>query len=341
MAIPDFFGQSQQALQSGLRLGGALQNAETLRRQREQEDALMPYRMQEAEFQSQLRPVQLEQQQLQNQAMAQENERKGLLQDALLLSSLDEEAGKEIIPQLINKYQGNEPVLQMLREQYQATGKDYIKNNLMAVSAFSGKPIDPLAERKVVVQEENSKLRALEASEKSLDRQLKRETNELKRQELEQKIQDRQSEKEKITRERDVEGENAIAGIDSSLRVVDELRDSPGLKAAVGFSSILPTLPGNEAANFEAILEQLRSQQFLNNIEKMKGLGALSEAEGRKVAAAASALDLNMSEDRFVKELNTVYSTLEEAKQRVIKKYKIETPKLEPNQGAIIEWSDL
>jgi len=342
MAIPDFLGQQQQALQSGLRLGGALQNAETLRMQREQAER-------DAQFQSQLRPLQVQQAelgvdsaQMQNQAMQQEDRMKGLAQDAIMLSALDEETGKELIKnELINKYQGDEPVLASLRELYQKSGKEYIADTLQAVAAFTGKPIDSLAERKVKVQEENSRLRALEISEKNLDRQLKRETNELKRQELEQKIADRRKEKDQVKTERNIEGQNAISDIDLSLSVVDELIKSPGLEAAVGLSSLAPTLPGGEAADFESKLEQLKSQQFLNNIQKMKGLGALSEAEGRKVASAAAALDLSMSEKRFKKELQTVFDNLNEAKKRIEKKYEITPPKEETQDTNIVDWNSL
>ncbi len=318
MAIPDFFAQGQQSLQSGLRLGSALQNAESLRLQREQQ-------AQDQQFQSQLRPLQIEQQELANQGLEQENMRKGLLQDAVLLSALDEDAGKEVIPQLIEKYQGNESVLAGLRELYQSSGEEYISNTLQAVSAFSGKPIDPIAERKVDIQEENTRLRALEIREKNIDRMLKRETNDLKRQELEQKLAESQEAKERIKTERTVEGKNAISDVDLSLGVVDELISSPGLEAAVGVGSILPTLPGGEAADFESKLEQLKSQQFLNNIQKMKGLGALSEAEGRKVASAAAALDLTMSDKRFKQELSTVKENLDKAKSYIMEKYGIKS----------------
>ncbi|MCP4395564.1 MAG: hypothetical protein GY804_15050, partial [Alphaproteobacteria bacterium] len=55
MQIPDFQGQSQQALQSGLRMGGALQNAQNLQQQRA--------------FNEQMQPMQLERAQLQNQGL--------------------------------------------------------------------------------------------------------------------------------------------------------------------------------------------------------------------------------------------------------------------------------
>lgn len=152
MAIPDFVQQSQQSMQSGLQLGSALRNAQAMEEQRVFNQQMQPLQLQQAqqtvdqtqqniEQQSQLRPLQVQQQQLQNQAMEQENLQKGLAQDAILLSSLSEEDGKKIIPQLINKYEGNESIVAGFNKLYKSTGNQYISNNLQAVAAFTDKPI--------------------------------------------------------------------------------------------------------------------------------------------------------------------------------------------------------
>lgn len=108
-----------------------------------------------------------------------------------------------------------------------------------------------------------------------------------------------------------------VATFDSTLNTVDQLINHEGLDAAVGGSSIFPTVAGSDAANFEAKLEQLESQQFLTEIQKMKGLGALSENEGKKLGAAAASLDLRMSEDAFREELKYIQDTMQKARNKI------------------------
>lgn len=134
MPITDFQQQSMQAMQMGGQLGSALRNAQMLQEQRQTQQ-------QEQDYLSQLRPMKLEQQQLTNESMQQDNLKKSLVQDAVLLNSMDEEAGKQIIPQLIEKYKDNEPIVAGFTELYKKTGKDYIAANLQALGMLTGKPI--------------------------------------------------------------------------------------------------------------------------------------------------------------------------------------------------------
>ncbi len=159
MSIPNFFQQSQQSMQQGVQLGSALRNAQAMSEQRDFAKQMQPYQLQEAEYQSKLRPMQLEQQQLQNKSIEQDNLRKNLAQDSILLSSLSEEDGKKVIPQLINKYEGNDAVVAGFNKVFKSTGKEYIKNNLMAVSAFTGKPIGGESQQKTP-----TKVKELEAA---------------------------------------------------------------------------------------------------------------------------------------------------------------------------------
>lgn len=186
---------------------------------------------------------------------------------------------------------------------------------------------DELKATELNIKQEANEIRKLEVKERALDRQLARETNELKREKLAADIEATKREREQKSENFKIEGEQVISDMDSQLDSVDALLNSPGLESAVGFSSILPTLPGGEAANFEGKLEQLQSQQFLNNVKKMVGMGSLSEAEGKKIAAAAGALSLNMSERQFKKELNIIKDNLEKAKQHMARRYGIEAPK--------------
>lgn len=152
MAIQDFQQQSQNAMQSGLRLGGALQNAQSLQQQRALNEQLNPLRVEQAQLQNQglrtqaaqreqLNPLIMQQQQLQNEGIQRDNLRKELTQDAVMLASYDEETGKKVIPQLIEKYKDNPQVVEGFNKLYSKTGKDYISANIQALSMLTGKPI--------------------------------------------------------------------------------------------------------------------------------------------------------------------------------------------------------
>lgn len=134
MAIPDLIGQRGQSLQRGLQIGSALRNAELLQQQQEQ-------MQQQQAFQAQMQPLQLRQLEAQTAAMEQENTSKQVLQEMMLLSQLPEKEGKQLIPGFIDGHQGNEPILAAYRDLYTKTGKDYLSDILMGVSAFSGKPL--------------------------------------------------------------------------------------------------------------------------------------------------------------------------------------------------------
>ena len=56
----------------------------------------------------------------------------------------------------------------------------------------------------------------------------------------------------------------------------------------------------------------------------MKGMGSLSEAEGRKISAAASALDLSLSDEEFKKELTVIRDGLQKARERQLEKLPVE-----------------
>jgi len=180
---------------------------------------------------------------------------------------------------------------------------------------------DAIKQQELDIKQEANDIRRLENKERALDRQLARETNELKRQQLEDKIVDTKTKKESKINDVKVEGERAIVDIDDATSVASAILAHPGLDASVGGTSLFPTIPGSDASNFESKLEQFKSKQFLTNIQKMKGMGSLSEAEGKKIAAAAGALDLNMSEDAFRAEMQVIIDGLKKAKTFINKKY--------------------
>jgi len=77
--------------------------------------------------------------------------------------------------------------------------------------------------------------------------------------------------------------------------------EHPGLRSAVGFSSIIPNRPGGDAASFENRLKQIGGQQFLEAFASLKGGGQITEIEGIKATAAIARMQASNSEEEFIK----------------------------------------
>lgn len=163
--------------------------------------------------------------------------------------------------------------------------------------------------------QESAALRQQEATAKGEERALKAE-------ETKAKIEGRKLAKQEAVKAKLDSGRKSLTTFDTTLSTIDQLLSAPGLEAAVGFTSAFPTMPGSEAADFEALLEKFTSQQFMTGVEQMKGMGALSESEGKKIASAAGALELGMSEAALKKELSIIKNTINIARARELKKYK-------------------
>jgi hypothetical protein len=102
------------------------------------------------------------------------------------------------------------------------------------------------------------------------------------------------------------------------LDSLDRIKSHPGLKSSVGFMSVTPTLPGSDSANFQAELDTFQSQAFIPMVSQLKGMGALSDAEGKKLTAAVGALNPRMSEKAFTESLTRIKRDIEAARQRAI-----------------------
>lgn len=108
-----------------------------------------------------------------------------------------------------------------------------------------------------------------------------------------------------------------VASFDTMLGTLDRLKAHPGLSRSVGLYGALPTMPGTDSANFKAELETFQSQAFLPMVSQLKGMGALSDAEGKKITAAVGALNPSMGEKAFRESVDRIYGDMEAARGRV------------------------
>ena len=85
-----------------------------------------------------------------------------------------------------------------------------------------------------------------------------------------------------------------------------------------------------DVSNFEEALEVLNSQVFLNNVDQMRGLGTLTDAEGQRLSNASGSLSLRQGPEQFEKELNQIIKLLNLADKRRLEKYPDAVPVPEP-----------
>lgn len=165
-----------------------------------------------------------------------------------------------------------------------------------------------------------------EVQDKVLDRQIARETNQIKLEELRQKQLDVRSKADAARADRQAAAQGAVDTFSTALDSLSEIEHSPGLKKAVGFNSAFPTVPGTDAANFEARLDTFKAQTFLPMVASLKGMGALSDAEGKKLSDAVGALSPKMSEDAFRSSIGKIRTQLENKLGTVKRQFDYQEP---------------
>jgi hypothetical protein len=84
----------------------------------------------------------------------------------------------------------------------------------------------------------------------------------------------------------------------------------PGRQAATGLSSFRSLIPASEAKDFKANLDTFTAQTFVPMVQALKGMGALSDAEGKKLIDSVGTFDRSVSEEAFAKNLATATITL-------------------------------
>lgn len=107
--------------------------------------------------------------------------------------------------------------------------------------------------------------------------------------------------------EKDQAKQATIANAEDALSVVDKAINHPGRETASGVSgSIDPRnyLPGTDARNFKAVLDQIKGQAFMQAYQGLRGGGQITEVEGKKATDAIARLDTAQSDKEFLTALN-------------------------------------
>jgi len=118
-----------------------------------------------------------------------------------------------------------------------------------------------------------------------------------------------QSERAKEVGQAVGKAEVGLAGAEQTAmearRLLRQLMGHEGFSGAVGLKNPFKggfgfmTIPGTSVAGFESLLGQAKGGAFLQAVEKMKGSGSLSEAEGKAATAAITRMSTSTSESDF------------------------------------------
>lgn len=106
------------------------------------------------------------------------------------------------------------------------------------------------------------------------------------------------------------------------LRLLKKVREHKGLDAGTGFAGAAGRFfGGTDATNFGVAVEELKGNNFLTAIQKLRGLGNPTEREGDKAQNATANLDLRQGPEELRKRLldleNTYRSHLENLQRSV------------------------
>lgn len=101
--------------------------------------------------------------------------------------------------------------------------------------------------------------------------------------------------------------EGAISAAANQVAVIDKALSHPGLETSVGLSGKVDPrnyVPGTDAADFRAVLDQIGGSAFLQAFESLKGGGQITEVEGKKATDAIARLSRDQSDKEFKQSLN-------------------------------------
>lgn len=109
-----------------------------------------------------------------------------------------------------------------------------------------------------------------------------------------------------------------IMALDMFDTQLADLAGHPGFQNAFGFGGAqLSSIPGSPAFGAASLLEQVKGSAFLNAIPQMKGLGALSDAEGRAITQSVTRLQQGLAPEEARGEITKMRLLLGQQRSRI------------------------
>lgn len=132
-------------------------------------------------------------------------------------------------------------------------------------------------------------------------------------------------ERGKTQAENEIALPRSLADLDFIEETINRVAAHPGQKNAFGWLSLAPNMPGGDTEDFEVLRTQLGSQAFLASVKKMVGMGALSDAEGDKLGAAAINLSKTQSRKQFNESLQLFKQQIARTRE-IVKQHAAQKP---------------
>lgn len=107
-----------------------------------------------------------------------------------------------------------------------------------------------------------------------------------------------------------------VATADTTLQLIEGVRQHPGLDIGTGATSAANILPGTPGYDFQNRVDQLLSGGFLTAIDQLRGMGALSNAEGQTATRAISRMDTATSKNEFLNALSDYENIVRVGRER-------------------------
>lgn len=95
-----------------------------------------------------------------------------------------------------------------------------------------------------------------------------------------------------------------VTAAQNAADILTSIRNDPALEKSTGMSSIMNSVWGTEGYGFEQKVQQAKSGAFLTAIQQLRGLGALSNAEGQTATAAVTRMNTALRKEDFLAALN-------------------------------------
>lgn len=178
------------------------------------------------------------------------------------------------------------------------------------------------------IAKQNSRIAAMNA-------QLAKEGNEIKRNELMLKAEDAQVKRDDLVNKKITDVEAARTNMDNMLNTAQRIISTPMnvIKNATGtVDTRLPTFR-QDTADFEDLVDTLKSQAFLAQIPNIKGMGALSNAEGEKLQQALQNFSLRQSPERLLSNIKEAQRLVMKARKNVADQYGV--PENKPDMPSV------
>jgi hypothetical protein len=107
-----------------------------------------------------------------------------------------------------------------------------------------------------------------------------------------------------------------VATADTTLQLIESVRQDPGLDVGTGATSVANIVPGTPGYDFQNRVDQLLSGGFLTAIDQLRGMGALSNAEGQTATRAISRMDTATSKTAFLDALSDYENVVRMGRER-------------------------